>query len=135
AMRRIEGLIAEIVDERRRDARAAGDYLDRIWNSFADLPAGEREINTARDIMLIHMGAQSNLYAALAWTLINLLLHPDCLAQVRAGDDALLERCAYESISLGQRSITLRYVMSPLDFHDGERSYRLAPRTMIATML
>ena len=85
--------------------------------------------------MLIHLGAQSNLYAALAWTLVNLLLHPDVLARVRAGDDDLLERAAYESIRLAQRSLTLRQVLQPLDFDDGARSYRLAPGVLIATML
>ena len=135
AMRRIESIIAEILHERTRRGRPVGDYLERIAASFADLPAGEREINAARDIMVIHMGAQSNLHAALAWTLVNLLLHPDYLAQVRGGDDDLLERCANESIRLAQRSITLRQVLSALDFHDGERAYRLAPGVMITTML
>jgi cytochrome P450 len=135
AMHGIEGTIAEILAERRREGREPGDYLDRIAASFADLPESERAINTARDIMLIHMGAQSNLYAALAWTLVNLLLHPELLARVRAGDDRLLEQCANESIRMAQRSITLRYVLSPLDFDDGTRSYRLAPGVMITTML
>jgi cytochrome P450 len=51
-------------------------------------------------VIVIHLGAQSNLYAALAWTLVNLLLHPEALARVCSGDDAFLERCAYESIRL-----------------------------------
>lgn len=46
-----------------------------------------------------------------------------------------LEQCANESIRLAQRSITLRQVLSPLDFDDGARTYRLAPGTMITTML
>jgi cytochrome P450 len=54
---------------------------------------------------------------------------------VRAGDDVLLEQCANESIRLAQRSITLRYVMSRLDFDDGERTYRLDSGVMITTML
>ncbi|MFN8642603.1 MAG: hypothetical protein U0802_13485 [Candidatus Binatia bacterium] len=75
--------------------------------------------------MVIHMGAQSNLHAAPARTLVNLLRHPVLLARVRAGDDPLLEQVANESIRMAQRSITLRYVMSPLDFDDGQRTYRL----------
>ncbi|MGH3055635.1 MAG: cytochrome P450, partial [Gaiellaceae bacterium] len=114
AMREIEQIITEILKARRRAGVRRGDYLERIDESFADLPAGEREINTARDIMVIHMGAQSNLYAALAWTLVNLLLHPAHLQRVRDGDDTLLEQCANESIRLAQRSITLRQVLSPL---------------------
>jgi cytochrome P450 len=89
----------------------------------------------ARDVMIIHMGAQSNLYAALAWTLVDLLLRPALLARVCAGDDALLERCANESIRMAQNSLTLRQVVQPIEVHDGQRAYRLAPGTFLATML
>ncbi len=135
AMHSIETTIAEILRARRRNGTAVGDYLDRIWDSFADLPDGERHVATARDVMLIHMGAQSNLYAALAWTLVNLLLHPEHLRRVQDRDDALLEQCASESIRLAQRSITLRQVLSPLTFDDGARMYRLDAGVMVATML
>ncbi len=135
AMAGIEQIFTEILAERQRAGQPVGDYLERIAASFDDLPEGERAINAARDVMLIHMGAQSNLYAALAWTLVNLLLHPAYLARVRDGDDVLLEQCANESIRLAQRSITLRQVLSPLDFDDGARTYRLAPGAMITTML
>lgn len=135
AMHGIEAIVTEILRARRRDRRQPGDYLQRIAASFAEQDDTEADINTARDIMLIHMGAQSNLYAALAWTFANLVLHPGHLARVRAGDDVLLEQCANESIRMAQRSITLRYVMSPLDFDDGTRTYRLAPGVMITTML
>jgi cytochrome P450 len=135
AMRGIEAIVGEILRGRRRNGRAPDDYLERIFDSFADLPDSERAIQTARDIMVIHMGAQSNLYAALAWTLLNVLERPDLLERVRAGDDALLETCAYESIRLAQRSITLRQVLSPLDFDDGATRYRLSPGVMITTML
>ena len=135
AMRGIETIIAQILGVRRRDGHAPDDYLQRIAGSFGELPEAEADVNAARDVMLIHMGAQSNLYAALAWTLVNLLLHPQHLARVRAGDDVLLEQSANESIRLAQRSITLRYVMTPLAFDDGRQTYRLDPGVMITTML
>ena len=135
AMHAIEAIIGDILRARRRAGGATGDYLDRIAAPFADLPDAERDAQTARDVMVIHMGAQSNLYAALAWTLVNLLRAPALLERVRAGDDVLLERCANESIRMAQRSITLRYVMSPLDFDDGQRTYRLDSGVMITTML
>jgi len=135
AMRGIEAIIGSILRQRRQRGAATGDYLDRIDASFADLPTGEREINVARDIMLIHMGAQSNLYAALAWTLINLLEHPAVLRRVLDGDDALLEQCANESIRMAQRSITLRQVLRPLDFEDAGATYALTPGVMVTTML
>jgi cytochrome P450 len=134
AMRGIEAIFAEIL-ERRGERSVAGDFLDSIHASYADLAAGEREAHTARDVMVLHMGAQSNLYAALGWTLVNLLQRPELLARVREGDDELLERCANESIRLAQRSLTLRQVMKPLEFDDGNQKLELAPGVLIATML
>ena len=36
----------------------------------------------ARDIVLVHMGSQSNLFAAMAWTLVHLLERPALLEAV-----------------------------------------------------
>jgi len=152
ALAGLDALLGEII--RARDARgrpdelrspslaarsqgslAHGDFLDQIRAAWSDTEGLAREQGIARDVVLIHLGAQSNLYAALAWTLVNLLLHPALLTRVQAGDDDLLERAASESIRLAQRSLTLRQVMRPLDFDDGTRRYRLAPGVLIATML
>jgi cytochrome P450 len=135
AARGIEAVIGEILAERVRTGKQPGDYLDQIWESWSDVPGDERAAQVARDVMIIHMGAQSNLYAALAWTLVNLLLRPALLARVAQGDDALLERCANESIRMAQNSLTLRQVIQPIEVHDGRRAYRLAPGTLLATML
>jgi cytochrome P450 len=130
----IEAILAEIWAERKTKP-PAGDFLDQIYDSYADLPAGERVLNAARDVIVIHMGSQSNLYAALAWTLANLLLHPDLLERVRAGDDELLEQCANESIRMAQRSITLRQVVKPMTFTVADQAYDLAPGVLVTTML
>ncbi|MBM4266468.1 MAG: cytochrome P450 [Deltaproteobacteria bacterium] len=149
ALHGIESVIGEILAARGRererdggrDAAAAAesgrppDFLDQIRDSFADLPPGEREVQVARDVILLHMGAQSNLYAGLAWTFVNVLKRPEILAAVRGGDDVLLERCANESIRLAQRSITLRQVLRPVEVDDGKRTYRVPPGVLIATML
>lgn len=135
AMHAIEGIFTEILRERRRGGGSRGDFLDQIYDSFADLPDGEREINVARDLMVIQMGAQSNLYAALAWTLVNLLLHPEIAERVRGGDDDLLERCANESIRTAQRSITLRQVLQPIEMSDETGTYKLSPGVFVTTML
>jgi cytochrome P450 len=135
AMHGIESVLGTIVRGRADRPGAAGDFLDQIIASWADAAPGERETGIARDVIVIHLGAQSNLYAALAWTIVNLLLHPDALARVRRGDDAFLERCAYESIRLAQRSLTLRQVLRPLELDDGRTKYTLAPGVLVATML
>jgi cytochrome P450 len=135
ALRRIEGVFATILAERRRDGREPGDFLDRIWQSFADLDEPARSVATARDVVMIHMGSQSNLFAAMGWTLVNVLAHPDLAAAVRAGDMALLENAASESIRLAQRSITLRAVLRPITLDDGRTTYRMDPGVFVTTML
>ncbi len=134
AMQGIERGFAGILAARRGQA-PRGDFLELIAAAWASEPDGAREIGIARDVMLIHMGAQSNLYAALGWTLVDLLLRPALLAEVAAGDDALLERCANESIRRAQRSLTLRRVMQPLELELEGGKYRLAPGVLIATLL
>jgi cytochrome P450 len=135
AMYGIERVVAEIRAERARRGVEPDDFLAQLYRSFEDLPPGDRDVQVARDLILIHMGSQSNLYAALAWTLVNLLLHPDALARVRAGEAGVLEECAYESIRMAQRSLTLRQVVRPVDLDDGTTTYRVDPGVMIATML
>ena len=135
AMREIEAIVSAILRARRASGRRPADYLDQIEEAFGDLPVAERDIQVARDLMIIQMGAQSNLFAALAWTLVNLLLHPDVLARVQAGDDGLLERAAHESIRLAQRSLTLRHVLSPLDVGTETGTYTLAPGVFLAPLL
>ena len=134
AMAGIEAVIAEILD-RRRGEPELGDFLEGIAARWQDVAPEEQSVGIARDVMLLQMGAQSNLYAALAWTLVNLLQRPALLARVDAGDDGLLEQCANESIRLAQRSLTLRRVMKPVELFDGERSYRVEPPVMLATLL
>ena len=134
-MRGIEEIIAEILREREQRGRRPGDFLDQIQDSYAELKREEREVGVARDVIMLQMGAQSNLYAALAWTLINLLQHPELLERVLEGDDVLLEQCANESIRMAQRSLTLRQVIEPIEITDEERTYVVGPGAMVATML
>jgi len=77
----------------------------------------------------------TNLFAALGWTLAQLVLDPPGLAAVAAGDDAHLERCALESTRMGQRSLMSRAVLRELELDDGSTRYRVAPGVTIATML
>ncbi|QXC60110.1 cytochrome P450 [Aquihabitans sp. G128] len=136
AMAEIEAILATVLAERRRrpDARP-GDFLDQIDESFADVDQPRHDQLVARDVIVLHLGSQSNLFAALAWTLVNLLQDPDALDAVRAGDDALLDRFAYESIRVAQRSITMRQVLRPLTFTTDQGDFDLRPGTLITTML
>jgi len=135
ALAGIERRIAEILRTRSQRGETRDDFLAQIERSFADVPRERRSLEVARDVILIHLGAQSNLPAALAWTLVNLLLRPELLERVRAGDDAMLEQCANESIRLAQRSLTLREVVRPIEIEDEKQRYRLTPGVLVATML
>jgi len=135
AMHDIEAVIATVWNERQRDGRVEGDFLEEIHASFADVDGPRRLQLTARDAIVLHLGSQSNLYAALAWTLANLLTRPEDVSRVRDGDLALLECYAYESIRMAQRSITLRQVLRPLTLELDSRRYDVQPGVMITTML
>ncbi len=134
AMAGIEQIFAEIIGA-RSGRPPVDDFLAQILQSYDDVPEDERAVAAARDVIVIHMGSQSNLYAALAWTLVNLVQRPALLERVRGGDDALLDRCANESIRMAQRSITLRQVLMPIEVDTGAGAYRLAPGVLLCTML
>lgn len=135
AMHGIEAVVAGIWAARQRRGEHAGDFLEQMHASYADLGPAARDVAVARDVIMLHLGSQSNLHAALAWTFANVITRPELLRRVSDGDDVLLEQCASESIRLAQRSITLRQVLAPLDFDDGVRSYALSPGILITTML
>ena len=134
ALTQIEAIVAGVLASRR-----PGDsFLDAIIEAWSGEPEPARSQGIARDLVLIHVGALSNLYAALSWTLVNLLQRPVLLDQVRTGSpdsDVLLEQCANESIRMAQRSITLRQVLRPVEVFDGQQIYRAEPGSFITTML
>src|SRR5260370_9807654 len=99
-MHEIERIIGDIWTERQRRGVEELDFLEEIYESFADVDGPRRLTLTARDVIVLHLGSQSNLYAALAWTLANLLLRPDAAARVPHGAVALLDRYAYGSIRM-----------------------------------
>jgi cytochrome P450 len=135
AMHDIERVVGEIWAARRRDGVERGDFLEQLVESYADLAPEDAVVGAARDVIMLHVGAQSNLYAALAWTLINVLARPEDAERVRAGDDVLLEACANESIRMAQRSITLREVLTPIDVTVEHGTYTLGPGVFLTTML
>jgi len=135
AMRGIEAIIAELWAARRTRDPAAADFLDRMYASYDDLPTEARSVAVARDVIMLHLGSQSNLYAALAWTFCNVIARPTIVGRVLDGDDAILEQCANESIRMAQRSITLRQVVTAIELTDEHATYRLAPGVLLTTML
>ena len=76
AMHDIERVVAEIWAERRAAGIVRDDFLEQLVASYDDLTPDEAVVGAARDVIMLHVGAQSNLYAALAWTLVNVLRNP-----------------------------------------------------------
>lgn len=137
AMATVEHLLAATIDARDAlsPADRPNDLFARIMERWVDAPEPERRIGIARDVILVHLGSMSNLFAATGWMIAQLALHPAVLERVRAGEAGLLERCALESTRLGQRSIMLRAVLAPVEVRDERRTYQVAPGAQIATLL
>ncbi|HEV7526788.1 MAG TPA: cytochrome [Acidimicrobiia bacterium] len=120
ALLRVELVVRRLLARADREPSFLDDIAQR-WSDVDDPAAG-----VAGDVVLLHIATMTNLFAALAWTLAQVLLHPS---------EAPLEQCAFEGVRLGQRSIMLREVLRPLTFSDGERDYRVERGVQLATML
>jgi cytochrome P450 len=155
ALRAVEAILTSIRDERRRRGAREGDMLDQLEDLYADRPEAERDARVAADVILLHLASQTNLYASMAWVLINLLGHEEHRARFEAECRALadkhgpswlrdpqalaklthFEQCAHESIRLAQRSLTLRRVVKPCTLETGGTTYALRPGVFVATLL
>jgi cytochrome P450 len=151
ALHRMVAILRDIYLSRGSNKKK-GDFLEALHEEYAQLPDAERYEKVACQVLAIHMASQSNLFAAVAWTLVNIALRPDCKARVvreleevrdafgpRWMDDAnavgngfeFLEKCFHESIRLAQQSLTLRLVLRPVEIE----GYRVPPGYYIATLL
>ncbi len=133
AMRAIESIFIEALGSRA--ALGTSDLFSRICSSWEGVPSPDREIGIARDVIVVHMGSQSNLFAAMAWTLVYALEQPWIVEEIRRGDLSRMDAFSHEAIRMSQRSIVLRRVVSPIEISDEHQTYKLAPETLVATML
>jgi cytochrome P450 len=115
ALRRVEAAVKALLAAERTPS-----FLDEIAAKWEGADGAAEGI--AGDVVILHVATMTNLFAALAWTLAMVLLHPS---------NATLEHCALEAIRLGQRSIMLREVLRPVDF----AGCRIEPGVQLATML
>lgn len=148
ALRRAAGILEEIW--RGRGGAGEGDLLSALQARHAAKAPRARARAVAAEVMILHLASLSNLYAALAWTLAELLTRPalreqvteECMS-IRSGEITTaalaglptLDACAYEAIRVAQRSLTLRRVLQPCVLDDGRRRYTLQPGVLLATML
>ena len=152
ALDNIERVLQNIWDQRQMKGEWIPDNLSGLYDAHSDLPERKRHRRVAAEVVLFHMASQANMYAALSWTLINLLLcrdvcmkrvldeisnardcHGDQLTYNLAALDNLtfIEDVVQESLRLAQQSITLRKVMKPCQFGD----YAIPPGYYLATLL
>lgn len=119
------------------EATAAGRGLfPRLAAAWADEPREAAQVGIARDVVLVHLGSMSNLFAALGWALADLVDRPALVDRLRAGEPGLAERTAEESVRLAQRSIMLRQVLQPVRVQTGpDTEVEVAAGATIATLL
>ncbi len=122
---------------------------------FAQFDEQEQFRRAVHNIINANQGFLSNLYAAIAWVLVNALRYPTVMSGLQQeieetrshhGDDFLFdlkalesmryfEQVLMESVRMAQRSITLRKVLAPVSLNDGNTTYELHPGCYVTTML
>lgn len=120
ALVRVEQVVRELLTRAGRAPSFLDDIAQR-WDDVEDPAPG-----IAGDVVLLHIATMTNLFAALAWSISQSLLHPS---------SAPVEQCALEAVRLGQRSIMLREVLRPIVFSDGAHDYHVSRGVQLATML
>ena len=155
AVEEIKRRIAAIADEHDRSPEPGRATLDLLREKFGADATTERDRKVAHNIINANQGFLSNLYAAIAWVVVQLARHTDIRARVeteiaavrgRFGADftttidalnamEYLEQVMMESVRLAQRSLTLRKVLAPVEFDDGATVYTVQPGVYIATLL
>ncbi|MGZ4796041.1 MAG: cytochrome P450 [Acidimicrobiia bacterium] len=133
ALAAAEAVVRDAIGARDADPAPPADHFQRIVDAWTGEPGREQGI--ARDVVLVHLGSMSNLFAALGWLLVDVLRHPELLDAVRAGDTDLAERCAMESIRIAQRSIMMRAVLRRCTVADEHHTYTVDRGVTVATLL
>ncbi len=131
--------VAAVIEHAVHQHDSGDEYGDglfgRIVGAWASETTNVRIRGIAMDVALIHVASMSNLMAALGWAIVDLLVHPEQLRMVAAGDADLAQRCALESTRLAQRSIMARAVLEPVAFDTGAGVVDVPRGWTIATLL
>lgn len=155
AVAEISALLEKIVDAHDHNPDRMPATADFLREHFAGIAPAERWRKVVHNTINLNQGFLSNLYAAIAWVVVRLLQHPATMAAVEAEIEAtrseygeafttsiealngmtVLEQVMMESVRLAQRSLTLRKVVQPIEFDDGNRTYKVKPGVYVATML
>lgn len=135
ALAELEHLLAADVAALDAGAPPPSQAFSDIVARWGGEPEPERTQGIARDVVLVHLGSMSNLFAALGWSLVHAVQRPEVLGQIAGGEPGLAERCALESTRLAQRSIMMRTVLIPVEVRDEGSTYAVGPGVIVATLL
>lgn len=159
AVSKLYQLIPQIMKKHNNNADKEYATIDFFHDHFSkqdpDISEEALEKRIIHNVMNANQGFLSNLYAGIAWVIVRLIEHPEVLTRVQneiieiqkeydadftENVEALnklvyLEQVTMESIRLAQRSLTLRKVMKPIEFDDGNTVYQVEPGIYITTML
>lgn len=155
AVARIAEIVGEIESARRLAPETASATIDILRDRFAAEPPEIAWRKLVHSAINLNNGFLSNLYAAIGWMIVQLLLNDEArnrteqeIVEIRArfGDEfagsvsaldrmGFLEQVMMESVRLSQSSITLRKVMRPIEFDDGTHRYQVEPGVYVTTML
>ncbi|MFK8018370.1 MAG: cytochrome P450 [Pseudomonadales bacterium] len=155
ALAALHELIGQIVDKRESDNNWPQDTLSYLYSRFDKGDSVVTRRKLTHNLVNANQGFLSNLYAAVAWTLINACRYPqygnrlrqeirETEAQYgvdyRQNQNALdsivfCEQMLMESTRMAQRSLTLRKVIRETSFQGQSDLYTLQPGIYIATML
>ncbi len=148
-------LIGEIVDQRHQQDCWPDDTLTFLYQRFQSEDEQLTRRKLTHNLVNANQGFLSNLYAAIAWVLINTVRYPEhgerlcsevdrtrqqyggdfCYQQSALDSMTFCEQMLMESTRIAQRSLTLRKVMRGIEFDCGGVSYSLPAGIYIATML
>ncbi|MFK7734110.1 MAG: cytochrome P450 [Pseudomonadales bacterium] len=155
ALAKLHDLINEIVDQRQSKQHWPDDTLTFLYQRFLSEDEQVTRRKLTHNLVNANQGFLSNLYAAIAWVLINAARYPEhgqrmlkeitstreqygfdfCSQQEALDSMTFCEQMLMESTRIAQRSLTLRKVMRDVEFDCGDVSYALPPGVYIATML
>lgn len=135
AIETAEEIIGDVIRRRREVEEPGDDLLGSVIESWRDADGDVGTAGAARDVILVHLASMSNLFAAIGWTIVDVVQRPVIADRIRDGDHDLTSRCALESIRRAQRSVMMRYVLRPLTVDTEDGAVDVEPGVTLATLL
>lgn len=128
-------VLGAVIHRRASTGRTQDDLLDVMIDAWTDEAGDGSTLGAAHDVVLVHLASMSNLFAAIAWTIVDVISRPSLVGRIRGGDHDLSTRCALESIRCAQRSVMLRHVLADVEIETELGILHVDPGTTVATLV